>query len=84
MICKKPLLLHIQTSLCCLLTLQSITFDRAVERDGWPTQYEHMVSESRALRHVFCPVCGAHDQVIRFPNKNLRWAATMWFCLMFH
>ncbi|KAI3432864.1 hypothetical protein D9Q98_010447 [Chlorella vulgaris] len=51
---------------------EAITFDKAVEKDGWPTKYEHMISESRALRHVFCPVCGAHDQVIRFPNRNLR------------
>lgn len=68
-----PLLFCIHPHACAS---QSATFDRAVEKDGWPTLYEHTVSESRALRHVFCPVCGAHDQVIRFANKNLRWAAT--------
>lgn len=56
------------------MPLQSVTYDRAVEKDGWPTHYEHMISESRPLQHVFCPVCGARDQVIHFPNQNLRWA----------
>jgi len=56
---------------------QSSTFDKVIEKEGWPTKYEQMVAESRAIKPVFCPICGASKQAVKFGGQNVRY----WACV---
>lgn len=57
----------------CGLGLQSSTFDRVVDKEGWPTKFEQLVAESQPIAPVFCPVCGAAQQSVKFGGMNVRW-----------
>ncbi|KAL4423861.1 hypothetical protein ABPG75_001162 [Micractinium tetrahymenae] len=52
--------------------LESSMFDRVVDKEGWPTKFEQLVSESQPIAPVFCPVCGAAQQSIKFSGMNVR------------
>jgi len=39
---------------------------------GWPTQYEHLVTEQRPINGITCPVCGGQHLSIEWSNSDLR------------
>jgi hypothetical protein len=44
----------------------------AVEKIGYPTEYELLVGKNQYIENVTCPVCGAREATVRFTGKNLR------------
>lgn len=44
----------------------------AVEKIGYPTEYELLVGKNQYIENVTCPVCGATEATVRFKGKNLR------------
>lgn len=46
----------------------------AVEKNGYPTEYEQLVSKKQYIEGVSCPVCGSQQQTVRFKGTNFRCA----------
>lgn len=57
---------------------QSSTYDAAVDKMGWPTQYEQLVEEKRAINGVTCPLCGAQHLSVEWDSSDLRWVLLSW------
>lgn len=49
------------------------SYHYAVEKIGYPTEYELLVSKNQYIEDVACPVCGAEHQTVGFVGKNLRY-----------
>jgi SAM-dependent methyltransferase len=64
--------LHPQELCAWETVLNSSTYDAALKQMGWPTQYEHLVTEQRPVHGVTCPVCGGQHLSIEWSNSDLR------------
>lgn len=79
---KRPLQQH---EMCSWETsLESSSFDKVVEKDGWPTMYEQLVAERQPITPVLCPVCGTSQQSIKFGGLNVREEGRCLHCSSFN
>lgn len=52
--------------------LEPSSYHWAVEKNGYPTEYEQLVSKKQYIEGVSCPVCGSQQQTVRFKGTNFR------------